>query len=163
VHCPAAMHFDRCFRDADVVSNLFAEAAAHHLYHDLALPRAQRSEAVFQARQRLLTLPAYPVARKAELDGVKQILVAERLCEELDGAPLHRLNRHGNIAMSRDEDNRKVSFGSGEFLLEVEAALTGQPDIEHQAHRSGGWFGLQKVSNGCKQLTINTERSQQAA
>src|SRR5262245_6166681 len=41
LHRPASMHFHRSFGDTDIVSDLFAQAAARHLNHDLALPRAQ--------------------------------------------------------------------------------------------------------------------------
>lgn len=34
------MHFDRGFGDADIVGNLFTQAAAGDLNHDLALPGA---------------------------------------------------------------------------------------------------------------------------
>src|SRR3954470_9179333 len=39
LHRPAAMHLHRGFGDADIVGNLFAQAAARHLNYDLALPR----------------------------------------------------------------------------------------------------------------------------
>ena len=40
LHRPAAMHLHRGFGDADIVGNLFAQAAARHLNYDLALPGA---------------------------------------------------------------------------------------------------------------------------
>ena len=39
-HRPAAVHLHRGFGDADIVGNLFAQAAARHLNYDLALPGA---------------------------------------------------------------------------------------------------------------------------
>jgi hypothetical protein len=44
LHRPAAMHLYRGLGYADIEGNLFAEAAARDLDHDLALSRAQRGE-----------------------------------------------------------------------------------------------------------------------
>src|SRR3954463_2172154 len=45
-----------------------------------------------------------PVFLQRRADCVEQILVAERLVQELDGARLHRPHRHRNVAMAGDED-----------------------------------------------------------
>jgi hypothetical protein len=41
------------FGDADIVSNLFAQAAASHLNHGLAFPLVKRGEALPEVRQKL--------------------------------------------------------------------------------------------------------------
>src|SRR5262245_3483727 len=46
LHRPAAVHLHRGFRDADLVGDLFAQAAARDLNHDLTLPGTQRGEAL---------------------------------------------------------------------------------------------------------------------
>src|SRR5215472_12574648 len=89
LHRPAAMYLHGSFGNADVVGNLFAQAAARHLNDDLALPRAQRGEALPEVRQSLFIFPPRTIARKAELNGVEQVLVAERLGQKLDGTTLH--------------------------------------------------------------------------
>src|SRR5207244_6277462 len=98
LHRPAAMHLHRRFGDADIAGDLFAEAAARDLNHDLALPGAQRREALPDSDQSLFILPPGTIAREAELNGVEELLVAEWLGQELNGAALHRLHRHGNVA-----------------------------------------------------------------
>src|SRR5215475_15559023 len=85
LHRPAAMHLHRGFGDADIVGNLLAQAAARHLNDDLALPRAQRPEALPEAGQVPLILPPGAVGGKTELDGVEEVLIAEWLGQELDG------------------------------------------------------------------------------
>ncbi len=40
------------------------------------------------------------------MDCVKQILVAKRLCKELNGAGFHRADRHWNVTMARNENDR---------------------------------------------------------
>src|SRR5262245_63932553 len=51
LHRPAAMHLHRGFGDADIEGNLLAQAAARHLNHDFAFPRAERGEALPEVRQ----------------------------------------------------------------------------------------------------------------
>jgi hypothetical protein len=47
------------------------------LNHDLALPRAQRLEAVPEVGQRLFILTPGAIAREAELNGVGEVLIPE--------------------------------------------------------------------------------------
>src|SRR6266700_4418828 len=63
LHRPAAMHLHRRFGDADIVGDLFAEAAARDLNHDLALPGASRGEALPEVVQALIIFPPCTIAR----------------------------------------------------------------------------------------------------
>src|SRR5215469_10544018 len=103
LHRPAAMHLHRGFGDAEIEGNLFAEAPARNLNHDLALSGAERGEALSEVRQSLFIVPPRTIPRKAELDGIEEVLITERLGQELNGTPLHRLHRHRDVAMPRDE------------------------------------------------------------
>src|SRR5262245_60623776 len=150
LHRPAAMHLHRRFGDADIVGNLFAQAAARHLNYDLALPGAQGGEALPKGDQVLVILPPRTIAGQAKLNGIEKILVAERLGEELDRTPLHCLHRHRDVAMARDEDDRDLPVCRSQLALEIEAALAGQSDIEHQASGAIRWIGLEEVGNGGK-------------
>src|SRR5690242_16830068 len=98
MHRPAAMHFDSGFGDADIVGNLFAQAAAGDLNNVLSLPGAQGSEALPESGQLRLIFPPCTIARETELDGVEEILIPERLGQELDGTSLHRLHGHRDVA-----------------------------------------------------------------
>src|SRR5262245_34457861 len=115
----AAMHLHRGFGDADIVGNLLAEATAHDLYHDFPLAGAQRCEALPEGGQDFFALPPCAIAGEPELNGLEEILIAERLRQELDGATLHRLHRHRNVAVAGDEDEREVPAGRGEFALKI--------------------------------------------
>src|SRR5262249_52028519 len=103
-----------------------------------------------EVRQSLFIFPPRTIARKTELNGVEKILIAERLGQKLNGAPLHRLHRHRDVAVPGDEDDREFPVYRGELTLQIEAALPWQSDIEHQA----GWtirrIGLEEVGNGRK-------------
>ena len=69
----------------------------------------------------------------SKLDRFQQILIAKRLGEELDRAALHGSNRHRDIGVAADEDNRQAQICLGQLLLKLEPALPGQPDVENQA------------------------------
>src|SRR5262245_26736055 len=78
LHCPAAMHLHRGFSDADIVGNLFAQAAASDLNHDVALPRTERLEPFSESSCILLVFPPRAIARYADLNGIEKVLIAER-------------------------------------------------------------------------------------
>src|SRR6476660_6964869 len=99
------MHLHGGFGNADITRNLFAKATARDLNHDLALPGAERLEALPEDRQSLFILPPGTIASEADLNGVNEVLITERLRQELDGATLHRLHRHRDVAVSCDEDD----------------------------------------------------------
>ena len=60
---------------------------------------------------------------------VEQVLIAERLDEEIHRASLHGPHRHRHVAVPGDEHHRQVHSGLGERALEVQPALAGQADI----------------------------------
>src|SRR5262249_39363553 len=115
LHRSAAMHFHRGFGDADIMGDLLAQASASDLNHDLALPRTERTKALPEGGQVLLIFPPCTIAGYAKLNGVEEILIAERFGQELDGSPLHRLHGHRYVTVPRDEDDRKFPVCLGEF------------------------------------------------
>src|SRR5262249_39573988 len=123
MHRPAAMHLHGGFGNSDIVGYLFAKAPARYLNHDFALPRAQRGETLPEIRQSFLTFASCTSARKAELNGIKEVLIAEWLGQELNGAPFHRLHRHWDVTMPCDEDDWEFPFCQSQFPLQIQAAL----------------------------------------
>src|SRR5262249_49782122 len=124
-------------------------------------PGAQRGETLPEVRQRSFAFPLRAIALEAKLNGIDEVLIAERFGQELDGATLHRLHRHRNVAVSRNENDRNLPVRRGKLALEIEAALTGQSHIEHQAGGTIRRIGLEEVGNGRKQLNADAERPQQ--
>jgi hypothetical protein len=53
-------------------------------------------------------------------DGAQQHVVAEWLRQELDSSRLHGLDRHRNVAVTRDEDDRHVHPIDSDALLQIE-------------------------------------------
>src|ERR1700722_6499625 len=146
-HRPAAMDLHGGLGDADIAGNLLAEAATRDLAPDFALARAQRLEAFPEGRHSHFVLPPGTIAREAERNGVQEVLIAERLRQELDGAALHRVHRHWNVAVPGDEDDRQVPVGCGKLALKIETALSRKPDVEHEASRTIREIGRNKVGN----------------
>jgi hypothetical protein len=118
---PATVDLHRGFGDADIASNLFAQATARDLNHDLALPG--RFEALPEGGQNRFTLAPSTIAREAELNGIEELLITEGLRQELNGATLHRLHRHRDVAVPCDEDDRKFPVHRSELALKIETAL----------------------------------------
>src|SRR5277367_2875756 len=144
------MHLHGGFGDADIARNLFAEAAVRDLNHDLALPGAQRLEALPEGGQSFLIFPSSAITREADLNGVEELLITERLRKELNGTTLHRLHRHRDVAVPCDEDDWEFSVRRRELALKVETALPRQPDVEDQAGRAIRRIGFEKIGNGGK-------------
>src|SRR3984957_8231509 len=164
VHQTTAMHLHSRLGDADVTGNLLAEATARDLDHDLAFPGAQRAEARLELGQCLLALPTRTIASKADLNGVEEVLIAERLGQELDGAALHRLHRHRDLAVpGGEEDARPLRVRRRQLALKIETALVRQSDVEDQAGRANRRTRFEKLGDGRKQPRIHVERSQQAS
>src|SRR5438045_3184181 len=127
------MDFYGNLAEPDLVGDLLVETASRHQGHHLTLAGGEGLEARPQPGQGLFVLQPSAVARDALLDRVEQILVAEGLGQELDRSALHRPDGHRNVAVSGDEDDREVDIRGGELSLKVEAASSGQPDIENKA------------------------------
>ena len=144
------MHLHGGFGNADIAGNLLAKAAVRDLNHDLALPGAQRFEAFPEGGQSFLILPPGAITREADLNGVEELLITERLGKELNGTTLHRLHRHRDVAVPCDEDDWEFPVRRGELALKFKTALPRQPDVENQAGGAIRRIGLEKVGNGRK-------------
>src|SRR5262249_30291877 len=96
----------------------------------------------------LRALPAIRAHRAVALDpasnGVEQILLAERLRQELDGAGLHGADRHWNVAVAGEEDDRQLGLRVGELALQIEPAEPREPHIQHEASRRIGTACVQE-------------------
>src|SRR6478752_1259978 len=102
------MDLDRDLAQADVAGYLLVQPACDNARHDLSLARGQSLEALPERCNNLGVLPPGAVPRNAEVNGVEQLLVAKWLSEKLDGASLHGLHCHGNVAVAGDEDDWKM-------------------------------------------------------
>ena len=79
--------------DAEVVSDLLVGAAGHHQGHYLALTGGEGFKARAYRGDCLYFLPPCAISSESLLNGVQQILIAERLGQELDRSTLYRPDR----------------------------------------------------------------------
>src|SRR5262249_42235256 len=129
----------------------------------LSLASGQGFEMGFQLGDPALIMPALPITLERLADRVEHFLLAERFGQEIDGAGLDGLDRHGNVAVPGHEDDRDADLGLGELRLEVEAAQSRQPDVEHEAAHHLGQLVFQQVGRRPEQLDLVSNRSEQAA
>src|SRR5207342_264573 len=162
-HDMAAMNFHRDLGHAHIGSNLLVHESGGDLRHDLLLARGQLLEQSFEFFPPLRFLAPFAVALERDGDRVEQILIAERLYQEIDGPSLHRPHRHRNVAVPGDEDDRYLDIRLGELGLKIESAALWQPDVEHETTGDVRQLGLQQLRSRPEQLDAQTHRAQQAA
>ena len=75
---------------------------------------------------------------------VEQILFAKWLRQKFDRAGLHGPDRHGNVAVPGEEDDRQRRVRIGKLALKVEATQPREPHVEHETARSIGSRRAQK-------------------
>ncbi len=124
---------------------------------DVSLASTERLVAFAQRGQLSLLRQGGLAPRQRLANGAEQDLVVEGLGEELDGARLHGLNRHRDVAMPGDEDDRHVEPVCCELLLEVEPVLTREADVEHQAAWHSGPLTTQELLGGLERLYLQTD------
>ncbi len=75
-------------------------------------------------------------------NGAHQCVVAERLRQDLGRPRFHRLDRHRDVAVTGDEDDRHVRPLGGDTFLQIEAVQARKRHVKHQAAwRSDSWTG----------------------
>jgi len=97
-----------------LIQRHFAEAIGSRR---LSVPKHARRHCVSS-----LGVATGAVLRDGKLDRVQQILIAERFGQELDRTALHGPNRHRDIGVAADEDNRQAQICLGQLLLKLEPA-----------------------------------------
>src|SRR5262249_46383351 len=80
----------------------------------------------------LLVQPGALATRDPLLNRLEQLLIVERLGEELDRARLHGANGHRDIAASGDEYDRQFEAEFAQFLLQLEPAEIREVNVKHQ-------------------------------
>jgi hypothetical protein len=144
------MDLHRGFGDAQVAGNLLVQTPLSDLSQDCALARRQDFESRPKRAQCFFILAACTVSGEPNIHSVQEILVPERLREELDGACLHRLHTHRDVAMSGHEDDRESDARRGEIALKIQSALTRQSHIEDETSSAIGRFATEKIGHGRK-------------
>src|SRR5579862_5134685 len=118
---------------ADFGGNVLVEHAGDYEGHHLPLSRGQCLITLVQRVDLGLVLSRSVVPMKRLLDRVEQILIPKRFRQELHGPRLQRPDRHRNVSMSRNEDDRDLQTDLGQSVLEIKTAHLRQSYIEDQA------------------------------
>src|SRR5579864_8121964 len=121
------------FAGSEIKSYLLIEHARNHQAHDLALACGKRLVALSQLGELTLLLARRPVALQSLLDSVQQVLVAERLGQELHRAGFHGIHRHRDISMTGYEDDRNPDTRFNQLVLKFQAVHSGKSYVQYQA------------------------------
>jgi hypothetical protein len=113
------MYLDRTFAYAHLASNLLVQPTLGNLSQYAELTRRQGLASCPEFTETFILLAPRTIASQPEVNCVKQVLVAKRLREELDGAPFHGLDTHRNVAVPCDEDDRELGVRRNQIALEI--------------------------------------------
>src|SRR5262245_20358008 len=97
-------------------------------------------------------LASTTVAFQSLLNGIEQILIAERLGQKLHSSCFHRLHAHWDVTMPSDENDRNHNVCLGHALLQIEAAEPFESHIEQQTARHVRTLAAQELLGRCEDL-----------
>src|ERR1700683_4092361 len=123
------------------------------MLHHFAFSGSQSVAPPAQLSQDGLFLAGSAIALDGLLDRIQQILVPKWFGEKLDRPGLHRPYRHGDVAMTGDEDDRDGNIGLYQLALQVQAAQPRKSYVKHKASRRVGSFAAQKLV--CRRECLN--------
>ena len=157
------MDLDGDFAEPEFSRYLFIHQARRDKRHDLPFARRERLEQPAEFGKRLFAIASLPVPFDRLRNGIEHVLMAKRLRQEIDRSCFHSPHRHGDVSVARYHDNGDVNIRSNQLSLEVEAAHSGQPDVEHNTTRRRGELVLQEFRRRAEQSGLKADRSKQAA
>ena len=100
---------------SDLGGDLLVEKAGNYQWQHFALPRGQPFKALPQRGDFVLLLASGCVPLQGEVNRVQQILIAEWFGQELDGSGLHGPDRHWDVTVAGNKDNRNGNVGLGQL------------------------------------------------
>ena len=115
------MKFHGPFRHSQLGGYLLVQKSKDDLRHHFAFPRRERIAKGAQTVQLDPLRDQGTIALDRLPNRVEQILFAKRLGKEFDRSRLHRLNRHGDVAVSRNEVDRYLYSRRAQLLLQIKA------------------------------------------
>jgi len=116
------MDLDSLFCSLQFVGDLLVEHPEYNTFHYFALARYERFIAPAQIFKLCTLLARRPIGIDCAPNGVQELLFAEGFGQELYCTGFHRLNRHRNIAVSGNENDRDLNACFGQCLLQVQTA-----------------------------------------
>src|SRR5258706_2380804 len=147
--------------DSDIRSDLLVETTRQHQFKHLAFALRQPAEVRSSFRDGVFVVAVGTVLTDRQLDRVQQLLITDRLGEELNRSGLHGPNRHRDIRVAADENNRQVNIRLDEAIVKLQSTPPRQSDVENEASQDARARGGEKFLNRGEQLDAQAYRSQQ--
>ena len=135
MHEVSAMNFYRKLADSKFGGDLFVQTAFNDFKHDLTFARRQQRKSSSDFQQDRLCLSPHPILVNSNMNCVYQILMTKRLRQKIDRASLDGPNRHQDVAVPGNKNNREIDFGFCQFVLAVQSIEAGKPHIQNEASR----------------------------
>jgi hypothetical protein len=88
----------------------------------------------------------------SQVDCIQQILMTNRLGQEFDRACFHGPDRHWDIGMAADKDDRQKYVFRHETIVEIQPASPWQPDIEDETPEAARRITVEKLLNRSEQF-----------
>src|SRR6202030_417947 len=161
VHDVTAMKLDSFLSGSQFRGDLFIEHSRNDTRRHFALTRRKKYVTRTQPRQLSLQVARSAIAPNRLLDGVEQILLAKRLGKKPDRTGFHRLQRHRDITVTRNEDDRNLNAGCDHLPLQIQAAQPGQTHVEQYARGCFRTRVAQKFSSRRERLNLIPHRQNQ--
>src|SRR5579862_3549308 len=109
-----------------------------------------------------LLLASYLVAIQGLIDRIQQVLITEGFRQELNRTGLHRLDGHGDISITGDEDNGNPNTCICQFMLKLEAVGATESHVKNKATRSVRPLAAQELLRRFEGLGMEANRLQHA-
>ena len=110
VHKVSAVNLYRELADSKFGSNLFVKPTFNDFRHNLLFARSQLCKTVSRFEESCFGSPPQPILVNSSVNGIYQILMAERLGQEINRASLDGANRHHDVAMPCNKNNWESNF-----------------------------------------------------
>src|SRR5215510_138157 len=156
------MRLDRAFASAELIGDLLVERTGSDQGEDLAFASGKRLVTLAEVNHFVELLKRFTIQIDAFFHSVNQVLVTQRLGKKADRATLHRFDRHGDIAMSGDENDGKTATSFGQFTLKIQSTQARHLHIQHQASWSIRHWSGQELLGRREHDRFQRNRSQQA-
>jgi uncharacterized protein (DUF1330 family) len=121
VHGRTSMNFDRDFADPKVAGHLLVHFAGSNEQHHLLFARRKSFESLFQLRIIILDNPSLSIALDGSQNGIKHVLIAKWLGEEIYSTMLHCVNGHRNVSVPGHHHHRNSDADLDQSGLKLKA------------------------------------------
>jgi HSP20 family molecular chaperone IbpA len=162
-HDPRSMQLDRALAHAEIHRDDLVRLPARDALHDLGLARRQQRDA---GPNRILLgarLAPLAIALERLVDAVDEILVAERLLNEVGRSRLHRRHGHRHVTVPGNENDRDLGTLVVQTLLQLETAQPRHADVGDQARMPLGIVVLEKIERRRVRLVFQSDGLEQHA